>query len=100
MWDLAEDKGSIKLIRARAVQARCVAGMLSPRDARVAEANAVECEDQAREASVGGLKSVCSAIVRSIVDSVASGRGVPKPTSLLLGLVPTDWPMLSKKGLT
>jgi hypothetical protein len=34
---------------ARAVQARRVAGMLSPRDAQLAEAYAAECEDQARE---------------------------------------------------
>jgi hypothetical protein len=32
---------------ARAAQARRVAGMLSPRDARLAEAYAIECEDQA-----------------------------------------------------
>jgi hypothetical protein len=64
MSDLAEDKGSVKLIRARAAQARCVAGMPSPRDARVAEAYAVECEDQAREASVADsnphVRRLCS----------------------------------------
>jgi hypothetical protein len=40
--------------RARAAQARRVAGMLSPCDAQLAEANAVECEDQALEASFDG----------------------------------------------
>ena len=35
----------------RAAQARRVAGMLSPRDAQLAEAYAIECEDQARDAS-------------------------------------------------
>ena len=38
---------------ARAAQARRVAGMLSPRDAQLAEAYAIECEDQARGASSG-----------------------------------------------
>jgi len=41
----------------RAAQARRVAGMLSPRDAQLAETFAVECENQAREASVGCARS-------------------------------------------
>ena len=44
----------------RAAQARRVAGMLSPRDAQLAETFAVECEDQAREASVDCIRSVRS----------------------------------------
>jgi len=65
---------------ARAAQARRVAGMLSPRDARLAEAYAAECEDQAREASFGGLRSARSAAVRSVVHPIANsvGRGSPK----------------------
>jgi hypothetical protein len=65
---------------ARAAQARRVAGMLSPRDARLAEAYAVECEDQAREVSFGDLRSTRSAIVRSVLDPTLSspGRGSPK----------------------
>ena len=42
---------------ARAAQARRVAGMLSPKDAQLAEAYAVECEKQARDASLNGLRS-------------------------------------------
>jgi hypothetical protein len=41
---------------ARAAQARRVAGMLSPRDAQLAEAHALECEDNARETSAGGVQ--------------------------------------------
>ena len=40
------------LWRARAGQARRVAGMLSPRDAALLEAYARECEDCARAASI------------------------------------------------
>ena len=40
---------------ARAAQARRVASMLSPRDAQLAEAFAVECEDQAREAVTNSI---------------------------------------------
>jgi hypothetical protein len=40
------------LWRARAGQARRVAGMLSPRDAALLEAYARECEDSARAASI------------------------------------------------
>src|SRR5215831_6105934 len=64
----------------RAAQARRVAGMLSPRDARLAEAYAVECEDQAREASSGGLRSARLASARSVANpvSILTGRGSPK----------------------
>lgn len=40
----------------RAAQARRIASMLSPRDAQLAEAYAVECEDQARGYSVGSVR--------------------------------------------
>jgi len=40
------------LWRARAGQARRVAGMLSPRDAALLEAYAKECDDSARAASI------------------------------------------------
>ena len=53
---------------ARAAQARRVAGMLSPPDAQLAEAYALECEDQAREASLGGLRSGRSTIVPRVVE--------------------------------
>ena len=64
----------------RAAQARRVAGMLSLRDARLAEAYAVECEDQAREASSGGLRSARLASARSVANpvSISTGRGSPK----------------------
>jgi len=64
----------------RAAQARRVAGMLSPRDARLAEAYAVECEDQAREASSGGLRSARLASARSVANpvSISTERGSPK----------------------
>jgi hypothetical protein len=58
--------------------ARRVARMLSPRDAQLAEAYAVECEDQAREAS-GGLRSARSALVQSVGNPIPnSTRGSPK----------------------
>jgi hypothetical protein len=68
---------------ARAAQARRVTGMLSPPDARLAEAYAVECEDQAREASIGGLRSARSAIVQSI-DPPPNSPGRRSPKQLLL----------------
>jgi hypothetical protein len=65
---------------ARAAQARRVAGMLSPRDAQLADAFAIECEDQAREASFDGPRSAPSAIARSVADRIPSlvRRGSPK----------------------
>jgi hypothetical protein len=58
----------------RAAQARRVARMLSPRDAQLAEAYAVEREDQAREAS-GGLRSARSALVRSVGNPIPNSTG-------------------------
>ncbi len=49
---------------ARAAQARRIACLLSPRDAQVAEAYAVECEGHARAASFGG-RSLSPALGRS-----------------------------------
>jgi hypothetical protein len=45
------------LWRARARQARRVAGMLSPRDAALLEAYARECEDGARAASIESARA-------------------------------------------
>jgi hypothetical protein len=45
------------LWRARAGQARRVAGMLSPRDAALLEAFASECEDSARAASIESARA-------------------------------------------
>ena len=45
------------LWRARAGQARRVAGMLSPPDAALLEAYARECEDFARAASIEGART-------------------------------------------
>jgi len=45
------------LWRARAGQARRVAGMLSPRDAAILEAYARECEDCARTASIESARA-------------------------------------------
>ena len=45
------------LWRARAGQARRVAGMLSPRDAALLEAYARECEDSARAASIESARA-------------------------------------------
>ena len=50
---------------ARAAQARRVADMLPPRDAQLAEAYAVECEDQAREVLLDGPRSARSALAQS-----------------------------------
>jgi hypothetical protein len=65
---------------ARAAQARRVAGMLSPRDAQLAEAFAAECEDQAREASFDGSRSARSAITQSVAYPIhiLVRRGSPK----------------------
>ena len=45
------------LWRARAGQARRVAGMLSPRDAALVEAYARECEDSARAAAIESARA-------------------------------------------
>lgn len=61
---------------ARAAQARRIAGLLSPRDARVAEAYAVECEDHARAASFRALPSVQRLASRVANAPVVSPRQV------------------------
>ena len=66
-----------------AVQARRVAGMLSPPDAQLAEACAVEYEDQAREASFGGFRSARLAIVQSVVDPIPTSVGSGSPKQVL-----------------
>ena len=65
---------------ARAAQARRVAGMLSPKDAQLAEAFALECEDQAREASFSGLLSARLVIAHPAANPIGStaARGSPK----------------------
>jgi hypothetical protein len=63
---------------ARAAQARRVAGMLSPRDAKLAEAYAAECEDQAREASSGGRRSARPAPRPSDPVANSPARGSPR----------------------
>lgn len=69
---------------ARAAQARRVACMLSPRDAQLAEAYAVECEDQARAISFGGFKSGRSVIAQSAGDPVFMPVRWSSPKQLLL----------------
>jgi hypothetical protein len=69
---------------ARAAQARRVAGMLSPRDAQLAEAYAVECEDQAREASCGSRRSGRSALQRVFELTPGSIRRVSPKEVLFL----------------
>jgi hypothetical protein len=69
---------------ARAAQARRVAGMLSPRDAQVAEAYAVECEDQAREASFCSLQSGRSTVQRVVELTTGSIRRVSPKEVLFL----------------
>ena len=68
---------------ARAAQARRIAGMLSPRDAQLAEAYAAECEDQARAASFGGFKSGRSVIAPSVADSIFKSVRWGSPKQLL-----------------
>ena len=65
---------------ARAAQARRVARMLSPRDAQLAEAYALECEDQARAASFNGLRSARLVTARPVPNVLlgAVARGAPK----------------------
>jgi hypothetical protein len=55
---------------ARAAQARRVAGMLSPKDAQLAEAYAAECEKQARDASLNGLRSTRLMTARPVANVV------------------------------
>jgi hypothetical protein len=66
---------------ARAVQARRVAGMLSPRDAQLAEAFAAECENQARERL---HQSVRSSVRRTVERAVGPIPGIsPKEVIFL-----------------
>src|ERR1700756_5203254 len=74
---------------ARAAQARRVAGMLSPRDAQLAEAYALECEDQAREACLYSLRPGRSSVVQCVADP-ASGS--------LLRISPKEAQCLSLKS--
>jgi hypothetical protein len=46
----------------RAAQARRIASMLPPRDAKLAEAYAVECEHQARATSAEGIRPKNSSV--------------------------------------
>ena len=68
---------------ARAAQARRVACMLSPRDAQLAEAYAVECEDQARVASLGGFKAERSVVAQSAGDPIYKSVRWGSPKQLL-----------------
>ena len=68
---------------ARAAQARRVARMLSTRDAQLAEAYAVECDDQAREASSGGLRSARSTLAQSIGNPIPNSTRRGSPRQLL-----------------
>jgi hypothetical protein len=67
---------------ARAAQARRVAGMLSPRDAQLAEAYATECEDQARGAS-SGARFVRSAVAPTVRNPIPNSVGRVSPRQLL-----------------
>ena len=67
---------------ARAAQARRVAGMLSPRDAKLAEAYATECEDQARGDS-SGVRFARSALPPSIRNPIPNSVGGASPRELL-----------------
>ena len=69
---------------ARAAQARRVARMLSTRDAQLAEAYAVECDDQAREASSGGLRSARSTLAQSIGNPIPNSTRRGSSKELLL----------------
>ena len=65
---------------ARAAQARRVAGMLSPKDAQLAEAYAAECEQQARDASFKGLRSARLGTAHPVANAVpgAVARSAPR----------------------
>jgi hypothetical protein len=68
---------------ARAAQARRVAGMLSPRDAQVAEAFAAECEDQAREASVDSFRALRSSNLPYAVGQITKAGADSSPKRIL-----------------
>ena len=67
---------------ARAGQARRVAGMLSPQDAQLAEAYAVECEDQARGASPG-VRSARCAVAPSVGNLIPNSVERVSPRQLI-----------------
>ena len=69
---------------ARGAQARRVAGMLSPRDVRIAEAFAAECEDEARAASLDNLPYRHSPFVKRPVRSFPSSVGRQAPKQIVL----------------
>ena len=60
----------------RAAQARRIANMLPPRDAKLAEAYAVECEHQARVTSAEGIRPKNSSIRsrRAVGPTIKSAR--------------------------
>jgi hypothetical protein len=64
---------------ARAARARRVAGMLSPRDAQLAEAHALECEDNARETSTGGVQQGRSVSLSYAVNPIVKANGPASP---------------------
>jgi hypothetical protein len=67
---------------ARAAQARRVAGMLSPRDAQLAEAYALECEEQARGTS-SAVRFARSALAASVGNPIPNSVGRVSPRQLL-----------------
>jgi len=67
----------------RAVQARRIASMLAPRDAKLAEAYAVECEHQARAISAEGIRARNSSVrSQRAVDQPLSPFDAPHPNKL------------------
>jgi hypothetical protein len=64
---------------ARAAQARRVAAMLSPRDAQLAEAYALECEDNAREISAVRVEQRRSASLHYVVNPIVKPNGPASP---------------------
>jgi hypothetical protein len=77
---------------ARGAQARRVAGMLSPRDAQIAETFAAECEDEARAASLNGLHRRRSAFVQRPIRSFHSPIGGPTTEQKAFARINGDGP--------
>jgi hypothetical protein len=67
----------------RAAQARRVARMLSPSDARLAEAYARECEDHACKRSPDGVQQDWSASLWLVANSAAPSVGPAPPKQVL-----------------
>jgi hypothetical protein len=63
----------------RAAQARRIATMLSPRDAQLAEAYAVECEDRARRSCSDNVRRGHTPNAQHIVDPVFKSAGKTSP---------------------